>query len=71
MPCTYEHANFFDRLYDIIILPMKIILAFRNTISLQRGMALQLGLEPYYDYGERWRHGLVLVNNFFGFEIVY
>jgi hypothetical protein len=70
MPPIYEHANFFARLYDTIILPMKIILGSKETISLQQDMALELGLEPYYDYGERWRHGLVLVNNFFGFEAV-
>jgi hypothetical protein len=28
----------------------------------------ELGITPYSIGAHRWRHGLVLINNFFGFE---
>ncbi|KAI8051950.1 hypothetical protein BDF22DRAFT_656084 [Syncephalis plumigaleata] len=68
MPSTYEHASFFDRFYDTFLLPIRMIPTIIETASLQRGMALELGTEAYTSYEERWRHGLVLVNSFFGFE---
>ncbi|KAI8052911.1 hypothetical protein BDF22DRAFT_620573 [Syncephalis plumigaleata] len=69
LPPTHETASFFERFYDAIVLPLRQRLFFSDTYSVRQAAMKELGIESYGPFGERWRHGLVLVNTFFGLEL--
>ena len=65
---THEHLSFFQRVLDTIIAPIRLIQAMKSGIIKKDAIMSELGITLYTGFANRWRHGLVLVNNFFGFE---
>lgn len=68
IPSTHEHSTFLQRVSDRITSLIRIILAIKDVMARKQSIMADLGIAPYTTYADRWRYGLVLVNNFFGFE---
>ncbi|KAI8048686.1 hypothetical protein BDF22DRAFT_636081 [Syncephalis plumigaleata] len=66
---THEFSGFFARFYDKVVHPLSMIWHVQPIIKAQKAAYAEVGKEPYTFVADRWRHGLILVNNFFGFEI--
>jgi hypothetical protein len=66
-PSTHESATFIQRIVDNIILPIKIMLATKDVMARKQSIMAELDITPYSSFVDHWRHGLVLVSNFFGF----
>ncbi|RKP07415.1 hypothetical protein THASP1DRAFT_9624, partial [Thamnocephalis sphaerospora] len=68
LPPTYDHAGFFERFADAVLLQANMLRHFLPLVIKQRAMFSELGIRPYAGAPDRWHHGLVLINNYFGFE---
>jgi hypothetical protein len=68
LPSTYEHLSFIDRLKDTFT-ELKMVIRFMPLILRQNAIMEELGIEPYSFTLHRWSKGLVLIYNYFGFEV--
>ncbi|KAI9596997.1 hypothetical protein BDF19DRAFT_437438 [Syncephalis fuscata] len=65
---THDKTSFFERFYDKIIMPTAMAWKFKELIQEKRATYSELNVTPYMTISERWRHGLVLVNNLLALE---
>jgi hypothetical protein len=65
---THEHTTFLQHISGKITLLIRTLLATKDVIARKQSIMAELGITPYAVYAHRWRHGLVLINDLFGFE---
>ncbi|KAI9594169.1 hypothetical protein BDF19DRAFT_446171 [Syncephalis fuscata] len=68
IPSTHDKTSFFERFYDKIILPATMLWNIKDSIQERQAIYSKLKVTPYMTAPERWRHGLVLINNLFALE---
>ncbi|RKP08409.1 hypothetical protein THASP1DRAFT_4793, partial [Thamnocephalis sphaerospora] len=68
LPPTYESAGFFERFVDAVLIQANMVRRFLPLLQRQSAIFAELGIRPYAGAPERWHDGLVVINNYFGFE---